>query len=79
MRWNDLSHGSIKTFLILGLLLANIAVSFSHRRVDAQPPESARASRAAFGDSPNARATSGKEKPGKTAGEARALPEQPPR
>ena len=31
MRLNDLSDGSIKTLLILGLLFANIAVAFSHR------------------------------------------------
>jgi hypothetical protein len=44
MRLNDLSDGSIKTLLILVLLVANIAVALPHRRVDSQPPGSVRAS-----------------------------------
>ncbi len=44
MRWNDLSDRSIKTFLILVLLFANIAVALSHRSVDSRPPGSMRES-----------------------------------
>ena len=49
MRLNDLNDGSIKTLFILVLLFANIAVALPHRSEDAQPPGSARASRAVFG------------------------------
>jgi hypothetical protein len=49
MRLNDLNGGSIKTLLILVLLFANIAVAHPRRSEDAQPPGSARASRAVFG------------------------------
>jgi hypothetical protein len=38
MRLNDLSDGSIKALLILGLLIANIAVALSHRSPDASKP-----------------------------------------
>ncbi len=48
MRLNDLSDGSIKTLLILGLLLANIAVAFSNRHADARPPGSAPTARMPF-------------------------------
>jgi hypothetical protein len=44
MRLNDRRDGSIKALLILGLIIANIAVASSHRRADAQLPGSAGAS-----------------------------------
>ena len=73
MRLNDLSAGSIKTLLILGLLFANIALAIP-RPGAGSLLGSARDSCAAFGDSPNARATSDAEKQGKTGGQSRALP-----
>ncbi|MEO6970158.1 MAG: hypothetical protein ABI217_04620, partial [Chthoniobacterales bacterium] len=36
MRLNDLSAGSIKTLLILVLVLANIAVALAHHRASSQ-------------------------------------------
>ncbi len=52
MRLNDRHDGSIKTLLILVLLVANIAVALAHHRALLQPPGSARDPRAGFGDSP---------------------------
>jgi hypothetical protein len=81
MRWNDLNGGSIKALLILWLLAANFAAGVPNHNGGLQPPGSARASRAAFGASPNARTTSGTQErekfsagAPKTAREARALP-----
>ncbi len=83
MRLNDLNDGSIKTLLILGLLFANIALASSHRRADAQPPGSARASRAVFGalaeNFPGSRATRAFAEAPRAAREARALPGDLPR
>ncbi len=82
MRLSDLSDGSIKTLLILGLILANIAVAFSHRNADAQPPGSARDPRAGDGDPPSRTFSSSPLRPQarfgespKPARESRALPE----
>jgi len=54
MRLNDLSDGSIKTLLILALILANIAVALAHHRAPLQlpPPRSARAAPALPGQPP---------------------------
>jgi hypothetical protein len=68
MRLNDRSDGSIKALLILGLLLANIAVARTQHRAPSQPPGSVRASRAALGASPSARTTN-------DVREARTLPD----
>jgi hypothetical protein len=57
MRLNDRSDGSIKALLILGLLLANIAVTHTQHRLPSQPLVGAGASRAAPGASPSARTT----------------------
>jgi hypothetical protein len=79
MRLNDLSGGSIKTLLILILILANIAVALAHHRVLPQPPGSAGASPALFGAPPksswSARRVSREARD--TAGEAPAFPHQP--
>ncbi|HEX4666930.1 MAG TPA: hypothetical protein VH207_10035 [Chthoniobacterales bacterium] len=49
MRLNDRHDGSIKTVLILGLVAANLALTFSHEGAHSQAPGSARASRSVFG------------------------------
>ena len=85
MRAEDRSSGSIKVLIILILLFANIVLSLSHRPADAQPPGSARASRAVFGalaeNFPSSRTVTPEalgEAPS-AAREARALPGRPPR
>ena len=74
MRWNDLNGGSIRTLLILILLVANIAATLPRISGSAgASPAVSRASRDTplreelFGEAP------------KTAREARALPGEPPR
>jgi hypothetical protein len=52
MRLNDLSDGSIKTLLILVLILANIAVALAHHRASSHLPGSAREVRALVGQPP---------------------------
>ncbi len=87
MRTNDRSGGSLKALLILLLVAANIIAALPDERARLQFPGSARASRAAFGASANARnGTSGTKDQEKflasaqeKAGEARALPGQPSR
>lgn len=47
MRWNGINGGTIKTFLILVLLIANIAIAVSHQRAFSQPLGNAPAAREA--------------------------------
>jgi len=81
MRLNDLSDGSVKTLLILLLLAANIAIALAHHDASLAPLGSASASpavsRASRGTFPAGHELFG-EAP-KKAGEALALPGQPPR
>ncbi len=86
MRLNDLNDGSIKTLLILALLLANLALNLPGDSASRIFPGSARASRAALGASraalgapPSAQGARGRQmfsaRAPKTAREARALPD----
>ena len=52
MRLNDLNDGSIKTLLILGLLMANLALNLPGDSASRIFSGSARASHAGFGDPP---------------------------
>ena len=52
MRLNDLSDGSVKTLLILVLILANIAVALARHRAPSQPPRSAHQASALVGQPP---------------------------
>jgi hypothetical protein len=81
MRLNDLNGGSIKTLLILVLLVANLVAALPNKSGRSQSPGSARTPRAALAASPSARTASDvreeerfSAKAPKTGREARALP-----
>ncbi len=82
MRWNGINDGTIKTFLISGLLIANIVVAFSHQSAPWEPLN-ARASRAVCGalaeNFAEPRVVLALGKAPRSAREARALPGPAPR
>ncbi len=70
MRLNDLNDGSIKTLLILGLVVANLVTQLPHNNGQSLLPGNARDARAVFGASPNARITSDPQEQGKISARA---------